>query len=55
MERNIRVKYFFLLFITSNSGQKFPFIKVPFIMEFKLPKFERDHQILLRCRKPFKY
>ena len=33
-------KIFFLLFITSNSGQKFPFI-----MEFKLPKFERDHQI----------
>ena len=33
-------KIFFLLFITSNSGQNFPFI-----MEFKLLKFERDHQI----------
>ena len=40
-------KIFFLLFMTSNSGQKFPFI-----MEFKLPKFERDHQIVSGVASP---
>ena len=49
-ETKYKGKIFVLLFMTSNSGQKFPFI-----IEFKLPKFERDHQIFFRCRKPFKY
>ena len=40
-------KIFFLLFITSNSVQNFPFI-----MEFKLPKFERDHQIFSGIASP---